>query len=356
MPPPTTTIDAMARSETARARGSGGPLERCTQAKIRRNSPNAPCPPPRSTTSSCAAAAPSPSWRPPRTPRIWSPAPPTSATARWPSPIATALSGAPRFLQAAQAAGLHPIVGADVSLEPPAAQAAPGFLLLLVESAARLPESVSTAHARARALREGRVPRALGRARGARRGARRARPRRRRARRRRCSSARRPASAAGASSSTSRAISSAAPRRPRAAPWRSPKRRASRSSRPATCASPRPPTARCFDALTCLRAQDLARPRRPPARLQRRAPPAPGPRDGRALRGPAGLAARHARDRRALRLQPGGSRLPLPRVPGAAAARPRRAGCAGSPSSARASATAPPCRRARARSSSTSCG
>jgi len=45
------------------------------------------------------------------------------------------LSGAPRFFQAAKAAGLHPIVGADVALEPPAAHAAPGRLLLLVESA-----------------------------------------------------------------------------------------------------------------------------------------------------------------------------------------------------------------------------
>ncbi len=46
------------------------------------------------------------------------------------------LSGAPRFFQAAKAAGLHPIVGADVSFEPPAANAAPGSLLLLVENAA----------------------------------------------------------------------------------------------------------------------------------------------------------------------------------------------------------------------------
>ena len=44
------------------------------------------------------------------------------------------LSGAPRFFQAARAAGLHPIVGADVSLEPAAAHAAPGGLLLLVEN------------------------------------------------------------------------------------------------------------------------------------------------------------------------------------------------------------------------------
>jgi len=46
------------------------------------------------------------------------------------------LSGAPRFFQAARAAGLHPIVGADVSLEPAAAPAAPARLLLLVEHAA----------------------------------------------------------------------------------------------------------------------------------------------------------------------------------------------------------------------------
>ncbi|HEY8154661.1 MAG TPA: error-prone DNA polymerase [Myxococcota bacterium] len=46
------------------------------------------------------------------------------------------LSGAPRFFQAAQAAGVHPIVGAEVSLAPPAESAAPGSLLLLAESAA----------------------------------------------------------------------------------------------------------------------------------------------------------------------------------------------------------------------------
>jgi error-prone DNA polymerase len=46
------------------------------------------------------------------------------------------LSGAPRFFQAAKAAGIHPIVGADVSLASPGAQAAPAPLLLLVESAA----------------------------------------------------------------------------------------------------------------------------------------------------------------------------------------------------------------------------
>jgi error-prone DNA polymerase len=46
------------------------------------------------------------------------------------------LSGAPRFFQAARAAGLHPIVGAEVSMAPPAERAAPGSLLLLVESPA----------------------------------------------------------------------------------------------------------------------------------------------------------------------------------------------------------------------------
>jgi error-prone DNA polymerase len=44
------------------------------------------------------------------------------------------ISAAPRFFQAARAAGLHPIVGADVSLAPPAARTTPGSLLLLVES------------------------------------------------------------------------------------------------------------------------------------------------------------------------------------------------------------------------------
>ena len=227
------------------------------------------------------------------------------------------ISGAPRFFQAAKAAGLHPIVGADVSLEPPAAHAAPGRLLLLVESAAgyrNLCRLLTLGHARCgkgesllhweelEAQAEGLVALARG----------------------------------------DPSLGPALLERARACfghghifvdVSRHLERRAEAASRQAVALAEAagvpivatgdvrfaaPVDRPLFDALTCLRYKislDRAG-RRLACNAERHL--RPRPRDGRALRGPAGLAARHARDRRALRLQPGGPRLPLPRVPRAA--------------------------------------
>ena len=210
---------------------------------------------------------------------------------------------------------------------------------------------------RARALRQGRIPRATGRTleahadglvallRGdAALGARAARR------------ARGSASAPAASASTCRGICDAAPRRAA--------RRAAALAEAAGVplvatgdvrharAADRP----LFDALTCLRDEDHAR-RAPAAGSRRNAERhlhAPREMAARFADRPAWLA-HHARDRRALRVHARRSRLPLPRASRRRAA--RRRSDAAAPAHlrrARASATAIPSRRARAASSSTS--
>ena len=214
---------------------------------------------------------------------------------------------------------------------------------------------MSPAHARTCALRQGRSARALGGARRARGGPARARPRRRRAH-------------AGAARTCADLLRPGAPLRRRLAHalaqrrgGLAPRRGARGSGRGSGRRQRRRALRRARGSPPLRRAdlpapQDLARPRRPPARLQRGAPPAPGPGDGRALRrtGRPGCAPRA----RSPSAAPSRWRISATASPSSPSrpARPRRAGCGGRPSAAHASATAPPCRRARGHSSSTSCG
>ena len=251
------------------------------------------------------------------------------------------LSGAPRFFQAARGRGAAPDRGGRRHARAAGRARRAGFSAAAGRDRRGLPRicvvcsrSGTPAAARASPFCAGRSsrrgPRAWSRSPAA-------TPRSRR----RCSSARAPSSAAGASSSTCRVTWSAAPRRPRARPWRSPRRRASRSSRPATCASPRPRTGPCSTRSPAC------------ATRPRSTAPAAGSRAT-----PSATCARPARWPRASRTGRTGC-APRARSPSAAPsawrtsatafpsspcppARPRRAGCGGSPCAARASATAPP--------------
>ena len=257
MPPPTTAIDAkpapLPCARTRRSRSSPDAREAyppgppaALDSVGEKKTKLVECPPatPPATTSSCAAAAPSPSSRPPRTPRIWSPAPPSSATAPSRSPIATASRARRVSFRRRRPRACTRSWGPTSRSRPRPRTPRQARLLLLVESAAgyrNLCRLLTLGHARC-AKGESRVRWEELAAHA--RGPRRARPRRRRARRR---AARARAGVLRRRPPLRRRVApsaSAAPRRPRGAPWRWPKRRASRSSRRATCASPRPRIAR----------------------------------------------------------------------------------------------------------------
>ena len=223
--------------------------------------------------------------------------------------------GAPRFFAAARAAGVRPIVGADVTL----AGAPP--LLLLCESRARLPEPVPPAD---RGARRAGQTRSAARDAGA---ARRARGRADRARRRRA--ARRSAGDRGGVRARQRLPRDPAPRRRRRRLERTRRDRAGGRGRRRRRRHQRRPLRDAAAAHRARRAHLRARQadrrrHRPPAGAQRRALAEAAARDGGAVPRSPGRRARDAGHRGALRVLARRSRLHVPalsRSPTAAASR-----------------------------------
>ena len=221
-------------------------------------------------------------------------------SARSRSPIAAGSTARRASTRPRSARASRAIVGAT-----PSTSSAAAALLLLVESQRGYRNLCGCSRSRPRARREGRARGRRGTSVEAHAGGLVALCARRRvARRRRARSDR--ARRASGRAAVGRRV---APPRRRAegeTRWAVAARRsraACRSSRPTTCATRARRAARCFDALTCLRHDDLARPRRAPARARTPSATCASPREmARRFADRPEWIARDARDRRALRV------------------------------------------------------